>query len=136
VNETLNVLGTPMHVKSTGDVAMFLADHPVPPGYFVPPHRHEGDDELLFVIDGELTLIGEAGETRLGPGESATFVRGTLHGLRNDTGRTVRFVVAATPGFQAAEMFRHFDRAGRETGRPLRPEEIVAIAGQYGVSFG
>ena len=37
---------------------------------------------------------------------------------------------------QAAEMFRHFDRAGRETGRPLAPEEIVAIAGQYGVSFG
>ena len=59
-----------------------------------------------------------------------------LHGFRNDADRTVRLVVAATPGVQAAEMFRHFDRAGRETGRPLGPEEIVAIAGQYGVSFG
>jgi uncharacterized cupin superfamily protein len=125
-----------MNVKSTGDAAMFLADHPVPPGYFVPPHRHRDDDELVFVIDGELTLIGENGETRLGSGGSATFVRGTLHGLRNDTDGTVRFVVAATPGVQAAGMFRHFDRAGREAGRPLRPEEIAAIAGQYGVSFG
>jgi len=136
VNETLDVLGAPMIVKSAGDVAMFLADHPVPPGYFVPPHRHEGDDELLFVVDGELTLIGEAGETKAGPGTAATFIRGQLHGFRNDTDRTVRLVVAATPGVQAAEMFRHFDRAGRETGRPLEPEEIVAIAGQYGVSFG
>ena len=137
MSETLDVLGASTNVMADGsEFAAYVAEHPVPPGHFVPPHRHESDDEMLVVVEGELTLIGEAGETRLGPGESATFVRGTLHGLRNDTGRTVRFVVAATPGFQAAEMFRHFDRAGRETGRPLRPEEIVAIAGQYGVSFG
>jgi uncharacterized cupin superfamily protein len=125
-----------MIVKSAGDVAMFLADHPVPPGYFVPPHRHDGDDELLFVVDGELTLIGETGETKAGPGTAATFVRGVLHGFRNDTGHPVRLIVAATPGVQAAAMFRHFDRAARETGRPLGPEEIATIAGRYGVSFG
>ena len=38
-----------------------------------------------------------------------------LHGFRNDSDRTVRLVVAATPGVQAAEMFRHFDRC--RTGR-------------------
>lgn len=136
MNETLDVLGAPMIVKSAGDVAMFLADHPVPPGYFVPPHRHDGDDELLLVVDGELTLIGETGETKAGPGTAATFVRGALHGFRNDTGHPVRLIVAATPGVQAAAMFRHFDRAARETGRPLGPEEIATIAGRYGVSFG
>lgn len=136
MNETLNVLGAPMIVKNDGNgAALFLADHPVPPGYFVPPHRHETDDEILLVIDGELTLLGEDGEKRVGPGESAAFRRGTLHGYRNDTGRTARIVVAATPGIQLAEMFRHFDRAQRANGQPLQPGQLVAIAGEYGVQF-
>jgi hypothetical protein len=43
-------------------------------------------------------------------------------------------IVIATPGVQAAEMFRNFDRVSR-TG-PLSSDDVVVIAGQYGVSFG
>jgi len=137
MNETLNVLGAPMIVKNDGNgAALFLADHPIPPGYFVPPHRHETDDEMLFVVEGEVTLIDEGGESRLGAGGAATFARGALHGYRNDTAGTVRLVVAATPGVQLAEMFRHFDRAQQANGGPLAPPDIMAIAGQYGVQFG
>lgn len=135
MSETLDVLGAPMFVKADGGiVAAFVADHPVPPGYFVPPHRHESDDEMLFVVDGELTLIGEMGERRVQAGACATFARGDLHGFRNDTAHTVRLVVVATPGLQAVEMFRHFDRAAKKG--PLAPPDIVAIAGEYGVQFG
>ncbi|KAF0101723.1 MAG: Cupin domain-containing protein [Rhodospirillaceae bacterium] len=137
MSETLDVLGAPMIVNADGTaMAAFVADHPIPPGYFVPPHRHEADEELLFVIDGELTLIGETGESKMGAGSSATFRRGELHGFRNDTLGTVRLFVVATPGVQAAEMFRHFDRATREGGQPLAPAQIGAIAGEYGVWFG
>lgn len=137
MTETLDILGAPMLVKADGnDLAAFVADHPVPPGYFVPPHRHDADEEMLLVVDGELTLIGEKGESKLSAGSSATFTRGTLHGFRNDTQNTVRLMVVATPGLQAVEMFRHFDRAAREAGAPLAPTEITAIAGQYGVQFG
>ena len=41
MTETLDVGGVPMIVKR--DVGFFLAEHPVPPGYFVPPHRHADD---------------------------------------------------------------------------------------------
>lgn len=137
MSETLDVLGAPMIVKADGGtVAAFVADHPIPPGYFVPPHRHDADDEMLFVVDGELTLIGEAGETKVQAGANATFMRGDLHGFRNDTDGTVRLIVVATPGLQAAEMFRHFDRATKAAGVPLAPPQIVAIAGEYGVRFG
>ena len=137
MNETLDVLGAPMIVKSDGSgVAAFLADHPVPPGYSVPPHRHESDDEMLFLVEGELTLIGEAGESKVGAGASAVFKRGELHGYRNDTASTARLVVVATPGIQAVEMFRHFDRAAKHEGVPLSPSQIAAIAGEYGVRFG
>ncbi len=137
MSETLDVLGASMIVKADGaTMAAFVADHPIPPGYFVPPHRHDSDDEMLLVVEGVLTLINEGGERKVPAGSSATFMRGDLHGFRNDTADTVRLLVVATPGLQAAEMFRHFDRATREAGHPLAPPQIAAIAGEYGVQFG
>lgn len=132
MSETLNVLGAPMIVKE--EAGLFVAEHPVPPGYFVPPHRHEADDELLYVMEGALTLIGEAGESTAPAGTCARFAKGDLHGFRNDTEATVKLLVMAQPGVQAAEMFRHFDRAAEKG--PLTPDDVVGIAGQYGVRFG
>ena len=130
--ETLDVLGAAMIVRR--DAGMFVAENPIPPGYFVPPHRHVDDEETLLVMEGELTLIGEAGERTAGPGTCVTFAPGDLHGFRNDTGSTVKMTVIASPGVQLAEMFRHFDRAARKG--PLTPPDIMAIAAEYGVQFG
>ncbi len=130
--ETLDVLGAPMIVRR--DEGLFFAEHPIPPGYFVPPHRHAEDDEMLYVVVGTLTLIDEAGERQAGAGSVVAFAPGRLHGFRNDTDDTVRLLVIATPGVQAAEMFRHFDRAARIA--PLAPPDVAAIAAEYGVRFG
>lgn len=132
MSETLNVLGAPMTVKEEG--GLFVAEQSVPPGYFVPPHRHEFDDELLYVVEGGLTLIGEAGESAVPAGTCARFAKGDLHGFRNDTGATAKLLVMAQPGVQAAEMFRHFDRAA--IAGSLAPDDVAGIAGQYGVRFG
>ena len=132
MTETLDVLGAEMIVRR--DAGLFVAENPIPPGYFVPPHRHGTDEETLLVMEGELTLIGEGGETKVGPGTCRTFEPGALHGFRNDTDGTVKLVVIASPGVQLAEMFRHFDRAARNG--PLAPPDVMAIAAEYGVQFG
>jgi uncharacterized cupin superfamily protein len=132
MTEILNVLGAPMIVKWAA--GLFLAEHPIPPGYFVPPHRHADDEEMLYVMEGELTLIGETGESKAAAGSCLQFQPGALHGFRNDTAGTVKLLVIAQPGVQAAEMFRHFDRAAKKA--PLAPPDIVAIASEYGVQFG
>ncbi len=132
MTETLDVLGAPMIVKR--EVGLFLAEHPIPPGYFVPPHRHADDEEMLYVMEGELTLIAEAGESRAGAGSCLHFAPGHLHGFRNDSGVPVKLLVIAQPGVQAAEMFRHFDRAAKAG--PLAPPDVMAIAAEYGVQFG
>jgi len=36
-------------------------------------HWHENEDEFIFVLEGEATLVEDYGETRLGPGEAAAF---------------------------------------------------------------
>ena len=43
-------------------------------------HWHEAEDELVFVVSGELVLIEEGGETTLRAGEAATFKAGHADG--------------------------------------------------------
>jgi len=65
------------------------------PGYRGPYHLHYGNEELVLVVDGALTVRWAAEEQTLGPGELVLFRRGPdgLHALENRTDEPVRFVV-------------------------------------------
>lgn len=43
-------------------------------------HWHSDEDELVFVVSGEVTLITDAGEQVLRPGDCATFAKGIADG--------------------------------------------------------
>jgi len=43
-------------------------------------HWHENEDELVYVLEGELTLIEDEGETVLRPGDAAGFKAGVANG--------------------------------------------------------
>ncbi len=68
------------------------------PGNFIVYHAHHGSDELLIVLRGRPTLRTPQGERQLAEGEAVHFPPGPegAHGIRNDTDRTVRCVVAGT----------------------------------------
>jgi quercetin dioxygenase-like cupin family protein len=135
--EVLEVFGARMVMKADPVLhGLFLGEHVIPPGFLVPPHRHAEDDEVFFVLEGELTVFGASGERRIGQGATAQLPAGSRHGFRNDTAEMVRFLVMSRPGLQSLEMFRHFDRAGRAAPDGPTPPEIVAICAQYGVSMG
>jgi uncharacterized cupin superfamily protein len=56
-------------------------------------HRHSRQDEFIYVLEGDPTLITEAGETQLRPGMCAGFVAGgTPHHLVNRSSRDVLFL--------------------------------------------
>lgn len=61
-------------------------------------HWHSGEDELIYVLDGEVTLIEGESETILRPGEAATFKAGepTGHYLHNRTDQPTRCLVVGT----------------------------------------
>ena len=52
-------------------------------------HWHEAEDELVYVLEGELVLVEDDGETILGPGDAAAFKAGVDNGhhLVNRSGR-------------------------------------------------
>jgi uncharacterized cupin superfamily protein len=43
-------------------------------------HWHETEDELVYVLEGELVLVENDGETILGPGDAAAFKAGVDNG--------------------------------------------------------
>jgi uncharacterized cupin superfamily protein len=52
-------------------------------------HWHEVEDELVYVLEGELVLVEDGGETILRAGDAATFKSGAANGhhLVNRSGR-------------------------------------------------
>ena len=70
--ELLNILGAPMAVRLADPAAsLFVARHTTPPGFMVPPHKHEDDDEAFYILEGTLTLLGADGETTATAGDFA-----------------------------------------------------------------
>jgi uncharacterized cupin superfamily protein len=57
-------------------------------------HWHSDEDELVYVLEGEITLITDAGEEVLRPGDVVGFKAGVAdgHHLVNRSGRPVRYL--------------------------------------------
>jgi len=57
-------------------------------------HWHEAEDELIYVLKGEITLIEDDGETILRPGDAAGFEAGVANGhhLVNRSDRPAMFL--------------------------------------------
>lgn len=61
-------------------------------------HWHENEDELVFVVSGEVVLVEEEGETPLRPGDAAGFKAGVANGhhLVNRSGAPATFLEIGT----------------------------------------
>lgn len=82
------MLGTLTSLKAGRDATdgrMTVAEFELPPGFTLPPHRHRDEDELFYVLDGEVTFWCE--------GSERTFTRGGMAWLPRRLAHT--FTVAA-----------------------------------------
>ncbi|MFO1069725.1 MAG: cupin domain-containing protein [Geminicoccaceae bacterium] len=69
----------------------------IPPGgWSSQRHWHSHEDELVFMLEGELVLVTDAGEEILRPGEFAAWKAGVPdgHHLQNRSDRDAVFLVA------------------------------------------
>ena len=71
----------------------------LPPGAWSSQrHWHEKEDEFVYVLDGELVLVEDEGETLLKAGDAAGFKAGTRNGhhLINRSGRDATFLAVGS----------------------------------------
>jgi uncharacterized cupin superfamily protein len=61
-------------------------------------HWHHNEDELVYVLEGEVTLIEDGGETLLKPGDAAGFKAGVANGhhLVNKSARDAVYLEIGT----------------------------------------
>jgi len=78
--------GQPVHILAghDGQPAGFAAMEITVPAHFAGPipHVHEGFDEAIYVLDGQLRVVGDQ-EWEAGPGSMFTAPRGQRHGFSN-----------------------------------------------------
>jgi len=83
----------------------------LPPGCWSSQrHWHENEDELVFVVAGEIVLISDGGEETLRAGDAAGFRAGdaNAHHLQNRSGREA---VVLEIGNRAAREAIHYSEA-------------------------
>lgn len=140
---TVAVVGDVYRFLATGDetngrYAMWEAI--VPPGGGPPPHIHSREEESFYVLEGEITFqIGD--ETVVaGEGTFANMPVGSLHGFKNESGKTARMIISVAPA-GLEEMFFECGvplAEGVTDAKPPTQEEIdklLEIAPRYGIEI-
>jgi quercetin dioxygenase-like cupin family protein len=137
------LIGTLVTIKVSGDLtgnALVVSEHLVPVGVGLPPHIHHVEDEILYVLEGE--IAGFCGEQpiRCGAGGALFLPRGVPHAWRGEGGNAARLLMVTTPaGYE-----RFCATAGEPATVRALPEgpveaaaleKLLAVAPQYGVEM-
>ncbi|MEU9888899.1 cupin domain-containing protein [Sphaerisporangium sp. NPDC051011] len=90
----INVLVDGSHTRG---LASFLEYRIAPNGEGPPAHWHPGHDELFYVVQGELGLLGDTKRKVYGPRDFVFIPRGVVHTFWNPTGEETIFVSGWSP---------------------------------------
>ena len=92
-----------------------------------PQHRHENEDELVFVLDGEVVLMEDDAETVLTAGDAAAWPAGhhAHHCLDNRSAHQATYLVVGTKAqsdrvhFYDHDLILDWQRTGKTVKRTL-----------------
>lgn len=107
--------------------AYFIFEAVLPPGTGVQLHKHVLQDELLYLLEGQMELQLGDKIYQMSPGSLGNFTRGVPHGFHNNGSTRVRAVLTVIPG--------GLERFFEQTRTITDPATIVALAAQYGMQF-
>lgn len=105
---------------SCGDY--YVMDETTPKGMGVPPHKHEFDDEIVFINEGEFEIYLDGVVTKAGPGAVLNFARGTFHGFRCISETPGKTTWVATPGKYTQSILRAI------SAMPPGPPDLAKLA--------
>ena len=85
-----------------GQLGVMESDYPS--GLVVSPHVHEGEDEMLYVLAGELTGFCDDDGCIATPGSFVFVPRGSCHGFAVTSAAPARVLVITGPSRLAGEI--------------------------------
>ena len=105
----------------------------VPAGLGAPLHSHDVDEEIFYVLSGQLTVELDGTTHVLAAGDSCYLPLGSVHSFSNRGSEDARFLAVVTPGAGAYEFFRAVDAGGSDA-KP-EPEQVMALGAEHGLAF-
>jgi mannose-6-phosphate isomerase-like protein (cupin superfamily) len=110
----------------------FTVIEEIPPMVDTPPHVHEKEDEMFYVLEGEHVVQCGDEEFHLGPGGVVFLPRGVPHSQRRVVPGQGRLLVLTSPaGFEG--FFRQLAEAERDG--TLGPDAYAAASEKYGITW-
>jgi mannose-6-phosphate isomerase-like protein (cupin superfamily) len=132
----LNIVREEVLVKTTGadSSGRFAFFHLTAPTMSGPPlHVHTKEDELFYVLEGELVFQIAGERVTAGPGTTAFFPRGVVHTYQNFREQPARLLIMVTPsGF---DTFFEELSAGTAPGQLPDMEFFNTLLGKYGMTM-
>jgi glyoxylate utilization-related uncharacterized protein len=94
-------------------------------------HKHTHEDEISYVLEGELSVIQEGKVQTALPGEYIIKPRGIFHTFWNATSERIRFIEIISPGnfeYYFAELAPFL-----EFGKPSQMDKVRETGAKYGL---
>ena len=117
--------------QTGGKYAMLL--DVAPPGGGPPPHSHENEDELFYVLEGRASFLANGEWTEVLPGTAAFLPKGSIHTFKNVGDTPLKLMVTVSPaGFE-----KFFGKCADEFAKPGAPDmaSIIGLAAKHGIHF-
>jgi quercetin dioxygenase-like cupin family protein len=126
-------LGTTYKVlsKSVNGSAAIVEHTLEPKTIGAPMHKHTHEDEISYVLEGELSVIQNGDVQTAGPGQYIVKPRGIFHTFWNAGNERVKFIEVITPGnfeYYFAELAPFL-----EAGKPPQMDKVRATGAKYGL---
>ena len=86
-----------VHLHATGGEQVLLCRVKYEPGKQVPRHSHEHTEQVMYILDGEVTITIEDETRTVAAGETVVINRGLEHELHSDSGVTFMEALAPVP---------------------------------------
>jgi mannose-6-phosphate isomerase-like protein (cupin superfamily) len=121
-----------LRIPSEATGGTFTLFEEIPPMVDTPPHVHEREDELFYVLEGEHVIEVGDEEFRAGPGGFVFAPRGVPHAQRRVVPGVGRLLVQTSPGG-----FEGFFRAlaDAHAAGTLGPEAYDDASRAYGITW-
>jgi len=134
--ETLQRPGTQIVIKAdprTGSGRLAAGTQQLYIGSGIRVHRHEGEDEVLWIQDGSGTAIIGDTRKRVEKGAFVYIPQGVWHGVENPQNEMRLLWIVSPPGLE--NFFREVGTPPGVEARRLTPEQLSDIARKHGTNF-
>lgn len=135
VGRRLHILGHSVTIKlqrKETEGHYYVMEVVTPPGVGIPPHVHEIEDEMIYVLEGEFMVMLGDKSFNVGPGSEIFFPRHIPHSFQNIGATIGKTLWTIVPGGNFEDFF---DELNDLPSGPPDMGKVIEIFANYGMQI-